>query len=64
MLTVTVRDLTKHVDNIDQSVVMNIYMSTMTVGDLTKHVDNRDQSAVMNILHVNNDSRGSYQACR
>ena len=64
MSTVTVGDLTKHVDNIDQSVVMNIYISTMTVGHLTKHVDNRDQSAVMNILHVNSDSQGSYQACR
>ena len=55
----TARDLTKHVDNIDQSAVMNIYMSTVTVGELTKHVDNIDQSAVMNILHVNNDSRGN-----
>ena len=64
MSTMTVGELTKHVDNIDQSVVMNIYMSTVTVGDLTKHVDNIDQSVVMNILHVNIDSRGSYQACR
>ena len=63
MSTVTFGELTKHVDNREQSGVMNVYTSTVTVGELTKHVDNRDQSGVMNILHVNSDSRGTYQAC-
>ena len=49
MSTVTVGELTKHVDNRDQSGVMNVFMSTVKVGELTKHVYNRDQSAVMNI---------------
>ena len=64
MSTVTVGKLTKHVDNRDQSAVMNVLHVNSDSQDLTKHVDNRDQSAVMNVSHVKSDSRGTYQACR
>ena len=64
MSTVTVGELTKHVDNRDQSAVMNVLHVKSDSWNLTKHVANRDQFAVMNVLHVNSDSGGSYQGCR